>query len=251
MSGYGALVGVYEWLIPEDRMSPSGAAAAFAEVTRSVPTGSRVLDCACGTGQLATGLAELGMVVDATDASPGMVLRTKELAEVHSVSVVAQVVAWSELASYFAPSTFALVFCVGNSLAHAEGTSERVAALRAMAGLLAPGGQLVLTSRNWELVRARGSRTDVGGRVVRRGDVDGVVIYNWQIEDRWEDEHHLDIAVAQIAADGSVTTGSERLSIWPFRPADLISELRSVGLTVAGSTHSPNEEGYLVVAAAE
>jgi len=62
MSGYRELVDVYEWLMPEDKMNPAGSVAAFAAVVQSLPIGSRVLDCSCGTGQLAVGLAELGMV---------------------------------------------------------------------------------------------------------------------------------------------------------------------------------------------
>jgi SAM-dependent methyltransferase len=39
-----------------------------------------VLDCACGTGTLAVGLAPAGFVVAASDASPAMVERTRALA---------------------------------------------------------------------------------------------------------------------------------------------------------------------------
>ena len=248
MAGYRTLVDVYEWLMPEDKVSPAGSVAAFADVVDSLPIGSRVLDCSCGTGQLAVGLAQLGMVVDATDASPGMVRRTQQLADEHGVAVATHTVAWSALLSRFAPSTFDLVFCVGNSLAHAEGSADRAAALQAMATLLRPGGRLVLTSRTWELVRARGSRMDIGDRVIRRGAVDGLVIYNWEIADHWEGEHRLEIAVAQIASDGAVVTSSERLSIWPFKHDDLVSELRSVGLDIHQSTFNNVDEGYLVVA---
>jgi SAM-dependent methyltransferase len=248
VSGYRTLVDVYEWLIPEDKLSPAGSVAAFAGVLQYLPIESRVLDCSCGTGQLAVGLAEHGMVVDATDASPGMVRRTQQLAEARHVPVTARTVAWSELHSHFAPSTYDLVLCVGNSIAHAEGTLQRVAALQAMARLLRPAGRLVLTSRNWELVRARGTRMDIADQVVRRGAVEGVVIYNWQIEDHWEKEHHLEIAVAQVASDGAVLTTAERLSFWPFKHDDLVSELRSIGLAVDQSTFNPTDEGYTVVA---
>jgi len=248
MSGYRELVDVYEWLMPEDKVSPAGSVAAFADVVDSLPIGSRVLDCSCGTGQLAVGLAELGMVVDATDASPGMVRRTHQLADEHRVAVATHTIAWSALLNRFAPLTFDLVFCVGNSLAHAEGSADRAAALQAMATLLTPGGRLVLTSRTWELVRARGSRMDIGDRVIRRGAVDGLVIYNWEIADQWEDEHGLEIAVVQIASDGAVIASSERLSIWPFKHDDLVSELRSVGLDLHQSTFNTVDEGYMVVA---
>ncbi len=81
MSGYGALAEVYEWLISEEKLTPAEFAAAFDDVIRLLPSNARVLDCSCGIGQLAVGLAGLGMRVVATDASAAMVRRTEELAE--------------------------------------------------------------------------------------------------------------------------------------------------------------------------
>ena len=89
---------------------------------------------------------------------------------------------------------------------------------------------------------------DVHDRLVRRAGRDAVVVYNWQIEQRWDQEHHLDIAVAQVQSDGSVTTCSERLSCWPFRHEELVSQLQSVGLKIETTTFVPDSEGYLVVA---
>jgi SAM-dependent methyltransferase len=248
MSGYAALTEVYEWLMPDAKLTPAGSAAAFSEVVQPVAAHGRVLDCSCGTGQLAVGLAELGLDVVASDASPGMVRRTRELAAECGVSLRVVHAPWSDLPASLDSSTFELVICVGNSLAHAEGGSGRRTALAAMSGLLKPGGRLVLTSRTWELVRARGSRIDVRDQVVRRRGRDGVVIYHWELEPLWEDEHHLEIAVALLGADGSVHTRSERLSFWPFRYEQLVAELESVGLTVDASTFDSDAEEYRLVA---
>lgn len=117
-----------------------------------------------------------------------------------------------------------------------------------MSELLRPEGRLVLTSRTWELVRARGSRIDVRDRVIHRSDRDGVVIYSWRIEPLWEAEHHLEIAVARLEPDGSVDTCSERLSFWPFRYEELVAALRSVGMELERSTFDPEAEEYMVVA---
>jgi SAM-dependent methyltransferase len=251
VAGYAALPEVYEWLMPDAKLSPAGSVAAFADVVQSLPPNARVLDCSCGTGQLAVGLAGLGLDVVASDASSGMVRRTRELAEEHHVSLRALQARWSELLRHLDPSSFDLVMCVGNSLTHAEGASGRLTALAAMSRLLGPGGRLVLTSRTWELVRARGSRIDVRDRVIRRRGRDGVVIYYWQVEHLWEDEHHLEIAVAQLEPDGSVDTCSERLSFWPYRYEELVAELRSVGLGVEASTFNPEAEEYMMVAGSE
>jgi SAM-dependent methyltransferase len=251
VAGYGALSEAYEWLIRDDLLTPAGAAARFDGLVTSLPPTARVLDCACGTGQLAVGLAGLGLDVVATDASLGMVRRTEELAAEHDVSLQAHQVSWEELSDHLDAASFDAVFCVGNSLGHAEGAAGRQAALAAMARLLRPGGRLVLTSRKWEAVRARGSRMDVRDRLVRRNGRDAVVIYYTQIAHDWEQEHHWEIAVAQVETDGSVRTCSERLSFWPFRYEELVAQLQSVGLTVETTTFEPDDAGYLLVAGNE
>jgi hypothetical protein len=178
-----------------------------------------------------------------------MVRRTQQLAEQHGVPLRMLRVRWDELPNRLDESSpFDLIFCVGNSLAHAEGASARSDALTAMSRLLGRDGRLVVTSRTWELVRARGSRLDVADRLVRRQSRDAVVVYNWQIEQRWDEEHHLEIAVAQVASDGSILTHSERLSCWPFRQEELVSQLQAVGLAVESNTFDPGAENYTVVA---
>lgn len=72
VAGYGALSEVYEWLIGNDKLTPAQAAEVhYGDVVGSLATNARVLDCACGTGQLAVGLARLGLDVVAADASEG------------------------------------------------------------------------------------------------------------------------------------------------------------------------------------
>lgn len=251
MTGYEALAEVYEWLISDAKSTPAEFAASFDDVIRLLPPDARVLDCSCGTGQLAVGLSGLGVQVVATDASAAMVRRTEELAEEHGASVQTVRADWQELPDHVDAANFDMVFCVGNSLHHAEGASGRLTALESMSRLLRPGGRLVLTSRTWELVRAGGSRLDIGDRLVRRNGRDALVIYRWEIAPQWEQEHHIEIAVAEVGADGSVLVRSELLSCWPYRYGQLASELQSLGLRVEKSTFDPEAEGYLVVAAKE
>jgi SAM-dependent methyltransferase len=251
VAGYGALAEVYEWLISDAKVTPSAFAAAFDDVVTLLPPDARVLDCSCGTGQLAVGLAGLGVRVVATDASAAMVRRTGELAEELGASLRTVRAGWNELSDHFDDANFDMVFCVGNSLHHAEGARARSAALESMSRLLRPGGRLVLTSRNWELVRAGGSRLDIRDQLVRRNGRDAVVAYRWEIAQHWEQEHHIEIAVARLEADGSVDVCSELLSSWPYRYEDLMSGLQGVGLTVERSTFNPRAEDYMVVAIKE
>ena len=83
--------------------------------------GARVLDCACGTGTLAVGLALRGFEVTASDASPEMVARTQALAAAHGAALQTATRTWAELDG----ERFDAVLCVGNSLTHAGGRAGR------------------------------------------------------------------------------------------------------------------------------
>ena len=243
MTEYDTLADVYEFLVPDALLEPDGAVAAFAAVRDALPPRARVLDCACGTGQLAVGLALQGFTVTASDASSGMVARTRALAAHHGAAVAAEVRDWEELAG-----EFDAVLCVGNSLVHAAGRAARRRALAAMARVLAPGGLLAVTSRNWARERAGGSRLDVAERMVRRGGRDGLVVRAWTMPDACDAPHRLAVAVVLPAPDGTVTAAAETLTFWPFTPEELDADLRAAGLDVASSTYTRDAERYLVTA---
>ena len=248
MKSYDELAVVYEWLISDAKLGPAEFAATFDDVLSLLPSNAAVLDCSCGTGQLTVGLAGLGLQVVATDASEAMVRRTAELSKEFRAAVSTVRADWQELPDHFDDDTFDMVFCVGNSLHHAVGARGRVAALQSMSRLLRRGGRLVLTSRTWELVRTKGSRLDIKDRLIRRNGRDAVVVYRWEIAPRWEEEHHIEIAVAQVDAAGSVLVRSELLSCWPYRHDDLEAELHRVGLRTERSTFNLDAENYMVVA---
>lgn len=248
MTSYNELGQVYEWLVSDAKLGPAEFAASFDDVLGLLPSEARVLDCSCGTGQLAVGLAGRGMEVAATDASEVMVHRTQELAQEFAAPVRTLRATWEELPDHFDDGTFDAIFCVGNSLHHAAGARGRLAALQSMAQLLRRGGRLILTSRTWELVRARGSRLDITDRLVRRNGVDAVVIYRWEIAPRWEEEHHLEIAIDQLDGGAAVGVRSELLSCWPYRNDELAAELGQVGLHTKMNTFNLEAENYTVVA---
>jgi SAM-dependent methyltransferase len=244
---YDALADVYDWLVPAALATPEASAAAFLPYLEELPAGARVLDCAAGTGPVAVGLAQRGLHVVATDASAGMVARTRRLAAAHGVDLEARECRWEDLpAQGFAP--FDAVLCVGNSIPHAAGRDARCAALRAMTEVLAPGGRLVVTTRNWELVRATGGGLQAFDEIVERPAGRAVVVYSWWLAEDWDDRHEFDVAVALIGDDGSVRTVGERLPFWPFRHETLDADLRAAGLEPESSTYAGDIDRYLVTA---
>jgi 2-polyprenyl-3-methyl-5-hydroxy-6-metoxy-1,4-benzoquinol methylase len=164
---YDTLADVYDWIVPEALTTPEGSAAAFMPYLDALAPGARVLDCAAGTGPLAVGLALRGFDVVAADASACMVERTRALAARHGATLDARQCRWEDLPAH-GLDPFDAVLCVGNSLPHAPGRDARRAALHAMAAVLAPGGVLVLTTRNWELMRAGGGGLQAFDKVVVR-----------------------------------------------------------------------------------
>lgn len=83
---------------------------------------------------------------------------------------------------------------------------------------------------------------------MRRNGRNAVVVYRWEIAPHWEEEHHIEIAVAQVDAAGPVRVRSELLSCWPYRHDELEAELHRVGLRRERSTFNPEAENYMVVA---
>ena len=245
---YETLAAVYDWLVPDALLAPEGSAAAFVPALAGVPAGGRLLDCAAGTGQVAVGLALRGFAVTATDASPAMVERTRALAREHGAAVEAEACAWEELSARPWAGAFDAVLCVGNSLTHARGRERRRAALGAMAGVLRPGGLLLLTSRNWERLRAARPGLEVEEALVVRPGGAGLVIRSWTFAEEWDAPHELEVAVAVLGPGGRVSTAAERMPFWPFTHDALREDVLAAGLAPVASTYTDEAERYLVSA---
>jgi SAM-dependent methyltransferase len=222
---YDTLADVYDWLVPEALLEPEGSAAAFETVIAELPGGARVLDCACGTGTLAVGLALRGFEVTASDASEGMVARTRALAAEHGARIEARVRLWEDLDG----GPFDAVFCVGNSITHAQ---DRRGALAGMRRVLRDGGLLALTSRTWERPQ------EAGEEVVERHGRRARVTRTW---------HPGELEVAVTFEDDG-TTYAERLRFWPFTHEELQADLRATGFELVASTFDPEVGRYLVTA---
>jgi len=88
----------------------------------------------------------------------------------------------------------------------------------------------------------------VTDRLTRRADHKGLVLYSWDLSDSAERPHHVDVAVALVAADDGVTTHQERLEYWPFSHDELVADLHAAGLAMESTTYTDDVERYLVIA---
>ena len=136
-----------------DLVVPSPAAPQAAESARLLAGRKRVVDMGCGTGRHSLALAEAGFTVTGVDAAAEMIDVARERAPEVEFEV-GDLLAWS------APSPFDGALCRG-VLNEITEDADRQAAFNALAGLLRPGGLLVLGVREIERTRVRYKREPV------------------------------------------------------------------------------------------
>jgi ubiquinone/menaquinone biosynthesis C-methylase UbiE len=108
----------------------------------------KILDCACGIGTQALGLAALGHPVTASDVSHSAVNRAQKEAQLRSLQLsffVSDMTSLDEVPG----SDFDVVIVMDNALPHLNADQLRLAAA-AMASKLKPGGILMASIRDYD-----------------------------------------------------------------------------------------------------
>ena len=127
----------------------AGQGAALAAVIRALsPDAADVLDCSCGIGTQAIGLALQGYAVTGTDISAASVARAREEAERLGAAVEFGVADFRDLDGV--DGDFDVVLSCDNALPHLLADADVDAALAAMHGKLRPGGALLVSVRDYD-----------------------------------------------------------------------------------------------------
>jgi SAM-dependent methyltransferase len=108
-----------------------------------------VLDCCCGIGTQAIGLALLGHRVHATDLSPAAVERAAREAAAFGVSITFGVADVRALAGQV-EGVFDAVIACDNSLPHLTADDDLRRGVAGMAAKLRPGGVFLATTRDYD-----------------------------------------------------------------------------------------------------
>ena len=242
---YDAFASDYHWLYSDRVLSGTPFLDSYAAVLRSLPTGARVLDCACGIGIHSLALARHGYDVMGTDASAGMVAEARRRAALEGREVEFAMCSWADLPKEFA-QRFDLIFCLGNAIGHCRTPEETVASLCGMRAALKPGGVLAIDSRNWEKLRREKVRFCSMPMRVRDG-TRCVALYVWNFPPHWQDAHLIEL-VMLFPEENQTSHRSYSITYHPFHYRDLITHLTESGFEKIQSDFDDAKDNYNVFA---
>lgn len=240
---YDDLATDYHWLFTDEHVSGATFFTIHASALERIRPGGRVLDCACGAGFEAIALARAGYEVAASDASEGMVAVARRNLDQAGLDVAVSQLRWDELPGRFGRE-FDAVLCVGNSIAHCDGPAAMATSLRAMHDVLAPGGVLVLESRDWERQRSEHRRLEVRSRVAVRDGVRGFTVFVWTIPERIDEPHVAELIVL-LEREFEVSHHLVELRFMAYTLEELVGHLTEAGFVAPVVT--PGRPGRYVL----
>jgi len=195
----------------------------------------RVLDCACGIGTQAIGLALRGHDVLATDLSPGAVERAAREAAAMGAALRTGVADFTRLAEQVA-GTFSCVLACDNSVAHLHADSDLAGFAAGVRAKLEPGGLALVSLRDYApLVAERAP-----GHPVRVGP--GTISFQvWE----WDDDgRSYELAQFTLRGEGERwETACRRTRLRALLREELCGALSGAGLAEV-RWRTPGETGY-------
>ena len=134
---------------------------------------SRVLDCACGIGTQAIGLAALGYDVTASDISDGELSEAAERSKRNGMKIRFEHADFRALSDVF-PEQFDIVIAMDNALPHMLTSEALESAVRSITRRIKAGGIFVASIRDYDLLLSEKPpysppyihKTDKGQRVL-------------------------------------------------------------------------------------
>ena len=110
---------------------------------------ARVLDCACGIGTQAIGLASFGYHVTASDISDGELAEAKERAAKNNVTIRFEHADFCALSDSFTKQ-FDIVIAMDNALPHMLTSNDLASAVKSIVNQIKDGGMFVASIRDYD-----------------------------------------------------------------------------------------------------
>ena len=110
---------------------------------------AQILDCACGIGTQAIGLAAMGYYVTGSDISDGEIAEARERAAKNHVSICFEHADFRALSDTFAQK-FDIVIAMDNALPHMLTGDDLAAAIKSISNQVRDGGLFVASIRDYD-----------------------------------------------------------------------------------------------------
>jgi len=151
---YDDLAGSYQFIFPDWKQSVLRQADVLAKLLTQVeiPAPATVLDCTCGIGTQAIGLATKGYHVHGTDLSPDAVARAEENARQFETPHTPTFAAADLLSPPTNPQHYDVVLSCDNSVAHFHTDEQLAQAVQTMLAHLKEGGLLFISLRDYDSI---------------------------------------------------------------------------------------------------
>lgn len=114
---------------------------------------AKILDCACGIGTQAIGLAKLGYPVTASDISRNELAEAKKRAEKNQVNISFAYADFRALSKTF-PQKFDIIIAMDNALPHMLTADDLASAVNSITNQLEDGGMFVASIRDYDALLA-------------------------------------------------------------------------------------------------
>ena len=198
-----------------------------------------ILDCSCGIGTQAIGLAQLGYEVHATDLSPRSVERAKQEAASAGVSIQFGVADFRTLGTQI-EGTFDVVLSCDNALPHLLTDSDLDLALRNIRAKMKPKGLFLASLRDYDvLVQNRPRSTPPQ---VMDGEAGRRIVF--QVWDWDEDGRTYQVHLFLLRQVGGAWQAVERVTRYrALRREELTDRLREAGFSEI-HWHLPEQSGF-------
>ena len=152
---YDSLASQYDKLFLDWQAATREQAIILDRIFRSngYDASARILDCACGIGTQAIGLAALGYRVTASDISDGELAQARERAAGNGVQLRFEHADFCALEDIFSEK-FDIVIAMDNALPHMLSAGALEAAVRSIVGRIEAGGMFVASIRDYDALLA-------------------------------------------------------------------------------------------------
>ncbi len=150
---YDSLASRYDAFYPDWQTAVRDEAEFLSGIFRRRGLGhaASILDCACGIGTQAIGLASLGYRVTASDISAGELAEARKKAAENHVDIRFEQADFRSLSDVF-PEKFDAVIAMDNALPHMLTPEALDKAMQSIAGRISDGGIFVASIRDYDLL---------------------------------------------------------------------------------------------------